>query len=104
MTKPSPGPWEVGQRGDLHAGVWDAKGKLVCQFGNGIDQGWCEYKNADANARLTAAAPELLQACTAILAMIDRAKGQPVTFYEGMKNSAVTKLRAAVAKAEGARQ
>jgi hypothetical protein len=57
------------------------------------------YAEDCANARLIAAAPELLEALQAMVGVIDRAQGKPITFFEGMRNCAVTKARAAIAKA-----
>lgn len=46
------------------------------------------------------AAPDLLEALEAMVATVDRAKGHPVTFHEGMKACSVNLARAAIAKAK----
>lgn len=52
-------------------------------------------------ANLISAAPDLLKALEAMIATVDRAKGRPVTFHEGMRECSATKARAAIAKARG---
>ncbi|KCB52897.1 hypothetical protein L537_3393 [Bordetella hinzii 1277] len=56
-----------------------------------------------ANARLIAAAPELLEACMAMLEWDDREKDHAVDFYARMDlcRAAFDKARAAISKAKG---
>ena len=58
-----------------------------------------EY-DVDVINRLYAVNAELVEALGAMVAAVDRAKGNPVTFHEGMKECSVTKARAAIAKAK----
>lgn len=90
--KPTPGPWapvEVGQGGpaDNPMPVYEIRSAdghaVIAEF---VD-GW--------NAPLLAAAPELLEACTAYLA--DRAEAGCTA-----DSAAVRRMRAAIAKATGA--
>jgi hypothetical protein len=70
------GPWYVKQQEDLdphgNGYVWAIKGKRTSEE-KGITGGWKDYvqnpayANNEANARLIAAAPELLVALTALL-------------------------------------
>lgn len=89
-NKHTPGPWEY-EVHELSSGL------------SGIVYGAHGYAIADhlseANASLIAAAPELLDALQSFVAAVDRAKGAPVQFYDGMSNSAITKARAAIVKA-----
>ena len=93
MSEYTPGPWrsfttpsglsavECVKRRDHLATIYPQVGF------DGIHEG-------EANARLMAAAPELLQACEAILAADERGQGLP--FSEAMRDA-----RKAIAKAEG---
>ncbi len=60
-----------------------------------------EDEETEANARLVAAAPELLEACEAMLAWDDREKDHAVDFYARMElcRKAFDSARIAVAKA-----
>lgn len=58
--KHTPGPWKRLQGmivGNLHKGERGTEGDVVC-----LMKGYVDYKNQDANARLIAAAPEMLTA------------------------------------------
>lgn len=98
MSKRTTGPWEIGRRYGLN------KTEIVANTGHrAVATVWTHVHTADrkeialeegvANARLIAAAPELLEACKATLAP------------DGMSVHATTRviemLRAAIAKAEG---
>ena len=52
----SPSPWKAGKKPQ---GVYDSNGEVICSFMHLHGEG---QKNAEANARLIAAAPELLEA------------------------------------------
>ena len=59
--KHTPGPWRVGQGGDSLPRIYGkSNSEPICQFGDGIDEAQRVLKNWKANARLIAAAPELL--------------------------------------------
>ncbi len=58
-------------------------------------------QEADDNGMILAASLELLDALEAMIATVDRAKGRPITFHEGMRECSATKARAAIAKARG---
>ena len=88
MSVHTPGPWETSLNDE---GQWD-----VCTEGGGdmiADLSDCP-ENAEANTRLTAAAPELL------LAALKRPLLAPTGGKE--KHEAVAEAHAAIAKAEGA--
>lgn len=89
----TPGPWRVGKArygehwANIHASAWEGFARVVVRMeGDDHDQ-----KDGIANARLIAAAPELLAGAKAILAA--RSSQQSV--------DAVIQLRDAIAKAEG---
>jgi len=103
MTEGTPhtaGPWEVSS-GDIWAvSPWNARVKIasVTRFAsmNGI--------NADANARLIATSPDLLEALKGLVRIneqhneaISKIIGRPF----GWKDEYLTAARAAIAKAEG---
>lgn len=82
-SKHTPGPWQV-QHNDSHRS-WC----VVSACGDGVT-GWARVCQSEADARLIAAAPDLLEACRAIANcefMVSRAAGE--------------KVLAAIAKAEG---
>lgn len=81
----TPGPWETSSNSD---GDWD-----VCGPDGGdmiADLKGCD--NAEANARLIAAAPELLAAL--------KGAEQIISVSDGHWQAALEKIRAAIAKAE----
>ncbi len=86
------------------AGPWEVKkalsGSLCIRNGYGfylaeIFQGEGIKEEIEANARLIAAAPELLDVCKMMLPYLDHVVGQSNT------NKARTNAQAAIAKAEG---
>ncbi len=96
--KHTPGPWHSTGR---YVGSGHAKMNICeCSDNSGC---WSNAPEAVANARLIAAAPELLEACMAMLEWDDREKDHAVDFYAGMDlcRAAFDKARAAIAKATG---
>lgn len=101
MNKHTPGPWVAHQRPSApieyghHVTTHD--GLTVCnvtyQLPVSID-GQVVEATRIANARLIAAAPELLEALKELMVAADRVSAEPVTW--------LGKARAAIAKAEGA--
>ena len=96
-TKHTPGPWATDEA-DHDEPYQDIKIKAgkhrtVCTVW--IDDAPVRDFNAeqDANARLIAAAPELLEALKELMVAADRVSAEPVTW--------LGKARAAIAKAEG---
>ena len=89
MSKHTPGPWRYMAGTHSH---YDSEGKAIARvYGpRGID---CSRR--DANARLIAAAPDLLEA---LKGMLSRTDGQAIyNFMEPQREAA----RAAIAKATG---
>ena len=110
MSKHTPGPWETGKQNG-HGGISieaNINAQIATVYLGIISSNWKRGKetfarpeNAEAlaNARLIAAAPELLEACEAALNyMINNARS-----YGGDENEfpSVIKLRDAIAKATG---
>jgi len=89
MTKHTASPWH-------HGGyeIQDDKGALICNL-----SGWRSEQQTLANARLIAAAPELLEALQAF----DNAAKESTTIitFAGRSLKLLTQARAAIAKAEG---
>lgn len=98
MSKHTPGPWrhviaKLPVDGAFDYAIRDADGELIAEvFGR---TSTTNYPPAEANARLMAAAPELLAALVGILEIGKRDMSNQK--YDGYFDSA----RAAVAKAEG---
>lgn len=96
----TPGPWTAnparfvaGANGDV-AIVNDHHSLIaVAYVRNGEEQ---------ANARLIAAAPDLLAACRAVAGMEQRARAGEYIDWTSNGNEAIQLVRAAIAKAEGA--
>jgi len=94
MSKHTPGPWEV----DLETGEINGGCAVLGAVYGGDDFPCSEEDMSEeckANARLIAAAPDLLKACKGVLIGLKA--------YEtlGRKNIHLDALRAAIAKAEG---
>ena len=85
MTR-SQGPWEVDNSGDIGSSIaiTNSKGDDIC---------FCEpfYGEEEANARLIATAPELLEICKKCYSLL----------FNGIKQNLVKELKQVIAKAEG---
>jgi hypothetical protein len=88
MAKHTPGPWLMKRIDKNHACIYDADG--MCVVFNAIAE---PHSPTEANARLIAAAPELLAACLLWLAD-EYADNEP-----GYRDRARAAGRAAIAKA-----
>ncbi len=100
QTKHTPGPWTVfpdaHNRGRIYAGkAWVATTWRT--IGEGND---CPPLPSIDNARLIAAAPEILEALGILLNRLDGIGGEHVTGVEGV-DADLIKARAAIAKATG---
>lgn len=98
QTKHTPGPWHIGVR-TYHAGrdVYGPKGEPVAVADDAITT----TPEAEANARLIAAAPELLAALDKLLsATVDRALAEGYEM-DGVECAARGFALAAIAKATG---
>jgi len=108
MSEHTPGPWRVftSPRGTKIIGIGTLDGDGITDCGFGVWRGGSD--EAMANARLIAAAPDLLAACTEFLPILERQLDSinPGGAAEGSKAFAcaterVERMRAAIAKAEG---
>ncbi len=91
MSKHTPGPWTFRQAG--------ANWRVYASDGRSFDAGDALYHpENEANARLIAAAPELLRA---LEDLVDEQNGPPLIRYEKSWAAAMGKARSAIAKAEG---
>ena len=103
MSKHTPGPWFIERRtndgGTTHHSITASEGI-----------GWANDRYMSVSgcidehdARLIAAAPELLEACSAMIEWDDRENDFAVDFYKRMELCvlAFQKARAAIAKATG---
>ena len=93
MTTHTPGPWEIGNREGEHLPILDSAGNYLAladfeNVANNADK-------VDANARLIAAAPDLLKAVQFIADSIDCGN------YAANSASIEGYVRAAIAKATG---
>lgn len=102
-TKHTPGPWEVFSNSFIEAGVRAANNPYGTDFEFRIAEVSGDWRDepkggaAAANARLIAAAPELLEALTAMVDAHDRWLGSD----RPDAKEAMKRARAAIAKAEG---
>lgn len=100
-TKHTPGPWYK----DICGRIWRRHPSDLYEYGGGVAgdkpiatvwRGWYGEEEAgfplEANARLIAAAPELLEACEGLLGLAER---------DGWLHIAVNAARDAIAKAKG---
>jgi hypothetical protein len=92
-TKHSPGPWKLSLPDETAVASFDGTEIAAVQGDYDDDDVWPVMA---ANARLIAAAPELLAACKAALAEVQRTISSHTSF-----NNTVDVLEAAIAKAEG---
>lgn len=111
-TKHTPGPWRVDETKALGAyGVWtdyathpghDGAGypSLVCSMVPTV-KSEITREQRDANARLIAAAPDLLAACQESLAFISEIDFALLAELLDGRDSLLERLQAAVAKAKG---
>ena len=97
QTKHTPGPWHIGVR-TFHAGrdVYGPKGEPVAVADDAITA----TPEAEANARLIAAAPDLLAALEALTACASMSGPAGTTAYL-ISNERMQAARAAIAKATG---
>lgn len=102
----TPGPWKMTKRkaGDKRIFI-DAKGDGYALLRCEVDCDDCDTPTAIANARLIAAAPDLLAACKAITAALGDAEWGTDKHGAELLHEIIVKhhgtLRAAIAKAEG---
>lgn len=91
MSKHTPGPWRIGAQppnGELTIGT--EQGLMVAVATTGLDM------PTEANARLIAAAPDLLEA-------LERIANMDSMSYHSLESAKIT-ARAAIAKATGGQQ
>lgn len=88
MTGSTPGPWRFHQPWAGFSKITDQHGALIFGIAAGSDEERQPPEVCEANARLIAAAPDLLSACKAAIVAL---KGREHTGF----------LDAAIAKAEG---
>jgi len=98
--KHTPGPWHVGTQPDTFHTIFSESGRMRLE-----KEGTCLYpvaktidfegEDGEANARLIAAAPELLETCKMMLWLIESEQ------WEKRFDGETTILRTAIAKAEG---
>lgn len=79
--KHTPGPWSIGKYGD----VTDATGEVVRAKGLALTRG----AEAEANARLIAAAPDMLAALKAVLRSAETGKSRAAS--EALAEAAISK-------------
>jgi hypothetical protein len=92
-TKHTPGPWKVDGITGLLVAVVQGQAEILASHGDPLLYGTC-----DADARLIAAAPDLLAACQEIIdGMVDgkNSTNKNVTMY------AIQMVKSAIAKATG---
>lgn len=103
--KHTPGPWHVGQ-GNGEGSIFSDDGRMRLETGGTtlypiceINHGWSKDED-DANARLIAAAPDLLEALTLALPYVEMAEHDEA-YKRGEVAKMVRTMREAIAKAIG---
>lgn len=109
MSKHTPGPWEKSKKRDGTRVVLSSGRVIRAKVHGPLTVGSPGYDEAEANARLIAAAPDLLEAAKAALRGLEHAAhfantwqddGHPI--FEASYQRRMDALRAAIARAEGA--
>jgi hypothetical protein len=90
MSEHTPGPWTTYQPHGHVLVTSERRSDNLCRLLGSPEWDWSELK---ANARLIAAAPELLEAAKQALDALNK--------HEGIPSEASDKLASAIAKAEG---
>ena len=105
MTQHTPGPWKVREWAEVRPTkkqyglcIYTDKPDLESKMLALVKEK--DGEDSEANARLIAAAPELLSGCMAALAYL----ADPPSEYRENRSAAVETIRAAIAKAEGVRE
>lgn len=96
-TKHTPGPWEVGYQGLSIYGPDRHGTTLVIARSLDTSRQHCDPQEAQANARLIAAAPELLECCQQAMYWLDN----PDEWSDLDEIAFVTSLDNAIRKATG---
>jgi hypothetical protein len=100
MSAHTPGPWKVDQQRRAHGyNVAVFSGDIAVADVPGIGKDPANDPEADANARLIAAAPELLGALDDLAWIVEAGRVEPVARAE--VDERLERARAAIAKAEG---
>lgn len=107
----SPGPWILGhdpKKLTVHSeDVSGAPGWTICTFPRGNGRG-CQRESDEANARLIAASPDLLEWCKGYLALLEGMAVSPVAnkseqfFAHTTLSKMIHDLRRVIAKVDGA--
>ncbi len=92
----TPGPWKI------TGGRFVGEGQMIGAPSGHICRVYApDNRDESANARLIAAAPELLAACKAVIGHGYCANTSSVASQDYVSKKAIAKVRAAIAKAEG---
>jgi hypothetical protein len=95
----TPGPWRWDHESNVGNLIVDPERNAVATFQARSHLKWAEQQaEREANARLIAAAPELLEALKGLEQWYDAEVEPP---HREFFNAAIAKARAAIAKAEG---
>jgi hypothetical protein len=98
MSGHTPGPWKLTEETTIGRPCITGRIGLIAMLAV-HDVGDAEWDADTANARLIAAAPDLLAACEAVLSNLDHLSD--VWGQEGVTRTVQDRLRAAIAKAKG---
>jgi len=109
-AKHTPGPWQaVSLRDEVNVqpapGMPFERTAIInhvfggANFGEIVAQTGCNYPRCQANARLIAAAPDMLAACDSAIQIIEQLIPEPSA--RGIADVVLVQIRRAIAKAEG---
>lgn len=95
--KHTPGPWKAAHNAPFRWAIHGPRNEWIAQTDAAFDDGSSGSPDAcEANARLIAAAPDLLAVCRAVVAGTNAKNG-----FVGVGSDIYMAARAAIAKAEG---
>jgi len=98
MSKFTPGPWGIAQNAMEHWMVTAADSEHHRGY---IASLATTNTQSEANARLIAAAPQMLEALEELVELKERRHSLPVEIYQESREKAWNKCRAAIAAAKG---
>lgn len=110
MSKHTPGPWRIAENDGAYAYIKSGPGTNLMKPGQMVAKVWLQDADYnEANARLIAAAPELLEACKQLLTTLEEAEQAHVLIghwgqdaqREFYNRPEIKLLVRALAKAEG---
>ena len=97
MSKHTPGPWEIQEHGYIAGNKGRGNGRIIARtLKNQLDD-----HDEEANARLIAAAPELLAYCTMLIQVLENLEEEGAIYIPDRDARLLRKIHSTINKAEG---